>query len=116
VAEELSFEQMQEEQREEQLADQYEQLVALPGWTVFLSHVDEWVKTALERMEASDSNDPVITQNLNQVWKQRRMLREFIRIHVERTVEVVKEKRKEDRSFILKRQLQVRQAFKEHEL
>jgi hypothetical protein len=28
----------------------------------------------------------------------------------------VKEKRKEDRSFILKRQLQVRQAFKEHEL
>jgi hypothetical protein len=107
---------MQEERREEQLADQYEQLVALPGWTVFLSHVDEWVKTALERMESSDSNDPVVTQNLNQVWKQRRLLREFIRIHVERTVELVKEKRKEDRSFILKRQLQVRQAFKEHEL
>ena len=116
MAEELTFEQMQEEQREEQLADQYEQLVEQPGWKLFLSHVDEWVKTALERMEASDSNDPVVTQNLTQVWKQRRLLREFIRIHVEQAVEAVKEKRKEDNSFLLKRQLQVRQAFKEHEL
>jgi hypothetical protein len=116
MAEELTFEQMQDEQREEQLADQYEQLVALPGWTVFLSHVDEWVKTALERMEASDSNDPVVIQSLTQVWKQRRLLREFIRIHVERTVEAVKEKRKEDRSFIHRRQEQIRQSFKEHEL
>jgi len=116
VAEELTFEQMQEEQREEQLADQYEQLVALPGWTVFLSHVDEWVKTALERMEASESNDPTVIQNLTQVWKQRLLLREFIRIHVERTVEMAKEKRKEDRSFIHKHQEQVQQAFKEYEL
>ena len=116
MAEELTFEQMQDEQREEQLADQYEQLVSQPGWILFLSHVDEWVKTALERIEASESNDPTVTQNLTQVWKQRRLLREFIRIHVERTVELVKEKRKEDNSFLLKRQLQVRQAFKEHEL
>ena len=116
MAEELTFEQMQEEQREEQIADQYEQLVALPGWTVFLSHVDEWVKTALERIEASESNDPTVTQNLTQVWKQRRLLREFIRIHVERAVEAMKEKRKEDLSFLRRREAQVRQAFKEHEL
>ena len=116
MAEELTYEQMQDEQREEQLADQYEQLVAQPGWVLFLSHGDEWVKTALERMEASESNDPTVIQNLTQVWKQRRLLREFIRIHVERAVEAVKEKRKEDRSFIFKREMQVRQAFKEHEL
>ena len=116
MVEELTYEQMQDEQREEQLADQYEQLVSQPGWVLFLSHVDEWVKTALERMEASESNDPVVTQNLTQVWKQRRLLREFIRIHVERTVEMAKEKRKEDRSLIHQRQEQIKQAFREHEL